>query len=289
MDTQFEWMVSTAHTWADKVRSGHLPRHLTWQAWQTTILKTLEYPLPSTTLSCAQCSKLNSIVAQAALPRCGIVRTFPRDLLHAPLKIGGLNIPDLYVEQGIAHLSKLIHYSKSPRHTTGLLLRQTCEALKLELGTNGFLFSNSLRLLPLVTNGWIKSTWKFAQEYCIQIQDDIPDFQPRRVNDILLIPLFDRLGFSPTELQRINQCRLFLKISWLSEIVTGDGLYIEKSALEPPYRVHVTPEYRYPEQTEPPACAWKIWTTAISAICDYQRRLRTRLGPYVRRDLINWW
>jgi hypothetical protein len=212
MDTQFEWMASTARSWADKVHIGQLPRHLTWQAWKTTILKTLEYPLPSTTLSRAQCSKLNSIMAQAALPHCGIVRSFPRDLLHAPLKTGGLNIPDLYVEQGIAHVLKLIRYSKSARHPTGLLLRQTCEALKMELGTNGFLLSNPLHLLPLATNGWIKATWKFAQEYGIQIQDDIPDFRPRRVNDILLISLFDKLGLSSKELQRINQCRLFLKL-----------------------------------------------------------------------------
>jgi hypothetical protein len=30
------------------------------------------------------------------------MRSFPRALVHAPLKAGGLNIPNLYVEQGIA-------------------------------------------------------------------------------------------------------------------------------------------------------------------------------------------
>jgi hypothetical protein len=51
MESQFQWMMDTARTWADKLRTGYLPRHLTWLAWRTTILKTLEYPLPTTSLS----------------------------------------------------------------------------------------------------------------------------------------------------------------------------------------------------------------------------------------------
>jgi hypothetical protein len=63
MDLQYKWMVETATAWADKLRTGHLPRHLTWLAWRTTILKTLEYPLPTTTLTRHQCDKLTSIIA----------------------------------------------------------------------------------------------------------------------------------------------------------------------------------------------------------------------------------
>jgi hypothetical protein len=45
MNAQFHWMKETAHAWADRLRAGHLPYHLTWLAWKSTILKTLEYPL----------------------------------------------------------------------------------------------------------------------------------------------------------------------------------------------------------------------------------------------------
>jgi hypothetical protein len=70
MDTQFQWMLEKAKSWADQLRIGHLPRHLTWLAWRTTILKTLEYPLPTTTLSRAQCNKITSTIVRVALPRC---------------------------------------------------------------------------------------------------------------------------------------------------------------------------------------------------------------------------
>jgi hypothetical protein len=111
MKNQYEWMLQTARIWADKIRTGFLPRHLTWQAWQSTIQKTLQYPLAATTLSKIHCDKLTSILAAAALPRCGIMRSFPRDLLHGPIKAVGLNVPNLYIEQGISHLIRLIRYS----------------------------------------------------------------------------------------------------------------------------------------------------------------------------------
>jgi hypothetical protein len=73
MESQFQWMLDTATTWADKLCTGYLPRHLPWLAWKTTILKTLEYPLSTTSLSRQQCNKLTSVIAKVALPRSGIM------------------------------------------------------------------------------------------------------------------------------------------------------------------------------------------------------------------------
>jgi hypothetical protein len=196
MDVQFAWMKEKAESWANKIRSRHLPRHLTWMAWTTTILKTLEYPLPVMTLSRKQCDKITSILANTALPRCGFMRYFPRALLHAPVAVGGLNIPNLYTEQGIGHIIRLIHYSQSRNHSTGKLLRFTCEAFKLQMGCNGNIFSFPTMLSTLATNSWIKSTWEFAQENQIAIMDDIPDMQCLRIGDRLIIPTLATLGFS---------------------------------------------------------------------------------------------
>jgi hypothetical protein len=86
------------------------------------ILKTLEYPLPVTTLTRKQCDKITSVLVAAALLRCGVMRSFPRALLHGPVTYGGLNIPDLYVEQGAQHITRLIRYSQSRKHSTAILL-----------------------------------------------------------------------------------------------------------------------------------------------------------------------
>jgi hypothetical protein len=233
--------------------------------------KKLEYPLPTTTLTLKQCDKITSEIAKVARPRCGILRKFARVLMYAPLKMGGLNIPNLYVEQGISHIIRLVCYLQSKLHSTGILLRQSCEAFKLEIGSNGPIFQNSLVCAPLATEGWVKSTWQCLQEFRISIYDDIQDFVPIREHDRLLVPLFVQLGFRGNDLQKLNQCRLYLKVSWLSKIVTGDGRHIELSAWEPPFGVSIKVEFMYPNQVYLPSNSWQVWQSAIQRLCDSQR------------------
>jgi hypothetical protein len=140
MTSQYEYMLETARSWASRLRIGHLPRHLTWKAWLTTISKTLEYPLPVTTLTRTQCQKLASVLISAALPQVGVVSTFPRALAHSPKKFFGLAIPDFYIKQGVAHVEKLVKLTKSSTHPTACLLRNSAEAMRVQLGCNGFIF-----------------------------------------------------------------------------------------------------------------------------------------------------
>jgi hypothetical protein len=104
----------------------------------------------------------------------------------------------------------------------------------------------------MATESWIKSMWHFVHEYGISIQDDLPDFQPLRENDQLLIPTFVCLGFRGQDLKKLNQCRLFLKVTWLSKVVTGDGKTIKRSAIAAPFALHTKEQYLYPLQTCPP-------------------------------------
>jgi hypothetical protein len=289
MDAQMKYMENKASEWAERIRTGHLPRHLTWLAWKTTISKTLEYPLPVTTLSQAQCKKLTSIVAKAALPKCGIMRSFPRALLHGPKKYGGLEVPDFFVEQGISHINRLIRYSVTDRHSTGLLIRHSCEAFKLQMGCSGHIFSLPTSLACLATPSWVFSTWQFAKQFNIQIEDDLPEFEPLREADRLIIPTFAGMGFTSDKLALLNQCRLYLKVTWLSEICTADGTKIESRVMQKPYAISIRPRYNYPNQNYPSASAWSAWSSALQHLCRSGNYLASPLGPWVCRKSISWW
>jgi hypothetical protein len=204
-----QYMETKANKWAERIRTRYLPCHLMWLAWKTTITKTLEYPIPVTSLSQKQCNRLTSILAKTALPRCGIMRSFPRTLLHGPKKFGGLEVPEFYIEQGIAHITCLIRYSVTRKHSTGLLLRHSCEAFKLKMGCSGSIFSFPHSLSCLATPSWVSSTWHFAKQFNIQIIDNLPEFKPPRAADRLLIPMFAGLGFASEQLVWLNQCRLY--------------------------------------------------------------------------------
>jgi hypothetical protein len=180
METQFEYMLETAQSWVTRLKAGHLPRHLTWKAWMSTISKTLAYPLPVTTLTRTQCQKKLSVLIRAALPQVGIVSTFPRALAHAPRKFFGLDIPDFYIKQGAAHVEKLVKISKSTKHPTACLLRHSAETMRVTLGCNGYVF---------------RTPWQCS----ILLGNDIPELRAWREQDVLLIPTFLQMGYSGQE------------------------------------------------------------------------------------------
>ena len=82
---EFHFRLAAAQTWSDKVHSARLSHPLTWLSLTTSALKTQEYPLPATTFSPAECRQIMGKLLHRGLPACGIARTFPRALVHAPL------------------------------------------------------------------------------------------------------------------------------------------------------------------------------------------------------------
>jgi hypothetical protein len=252
----------------------------------STISKTLEFPLPVTTLTRAKCSKLSSVLIGAALPQVGVVSTFPRALVHGPKKFFGLEVPDFYIKQGVAHVEKLVRLSKSSKHPTACLLRHSAEArMRVQLGCNGPIFHIPWQCHILMEASWLKSTWEFVHEFGIQIDDDIPELQTWRENDVLLVPLFLRLGYTGVELRWLNMCRLYYRVSWLSEICSGDGLRLLRMFLANSANPNDS-TLRYPKQGFPPSPAWKIWKKALSSVCDSNQVLYSPLGNWVSKT--NW-
>ena len=89
---QFEILKTKANKWADQIRSGHLPAQEAWQCISSTIIKTMEYPLPASMLSERQCDKLHTILKSAGLPHSTVCRKLPKDLVHGSPDSLGLGI-----------------------------------------------------------------------------------------------------------------------------------------------------------------------------------------------------
>jgi len=78
---QFEKMRKAVASWVDGLRTGIISKDEVWLALQSTILRTLYYPLPALRLTKAQCKAIMSPPLQYCLPALGICRNFPRLLV----------------------------------------------------------------------------------------------------------------------------------------------------------------------------------------------------------------
>lgn len=71
-ETQITYMRIVADEWYEKVMVDHLTIFNTWTAFDTSIMKTLEYPLLALTLTDTDCMTIMAPVLKAGLPNMGI-------------------------------------------------------------------------------------------------------------------------------------------------------------------------------------------------------------------------
>ena len=142
--------------WKELIRTGHLKRKTAWQAVETTILKTIEYPLPALTLTPKECQKIMQPILSVSFPKTSISKSFPGKVLHGPIFEGGLGIDSLYFTQGVMHIEKFqTHFGTLS--ITGKLLQVSMETAQLEVGVGRNLFQLDFDTYgDLLTDCWIK-------------------------------------------------------------------------------------------------------------------------------------
>jgi hypothetical protein len=281
-----------AETWADHIRIGKLPRRLTWQALLSTIMRTLSYPLPITTFTRKECDTIMAPVLRVALSHSGVCNSIPRAIVYAPLKYQGLGVPDIFIEQGLTKLLRLIKFGRKSNHITASLLRHNCEAMKMELGLNGYLFQHDPTIWDSVVSAtWLKWTWKFATQHRISLKDDLPDFKMKRAHDTMLMQEFQQMGFQGQDLYKLNTCRLHLQVITVSDITDGEGKRVTDDAWKGQSASTLNGHFQWPVQPKPSKAFWDTWQRAIKSLCGRNRSLQRPLGLWTADGAATavWW
>ena len=118
---QIKHMRWIADEWSEKVRVGHLTKFDAWTAFNTTVMKTLEYSLLTLTLTETECSKIMAPVISGVLSNMGICRSMARSLVYGPTKNQGLGINKLFTTQGILHVREMTNHIWRKTETGKLL------------------------------------------------------------------------------------------------------------------------------------------------------------------------
>jgi hypothetical protein len=74
---EYKYLKEQCDEWADRMRSGMLPKKYTWQAFTTTILAKLSYALPATTMSRKECEAVTRRLVYTTLSKSGVNAHIP--------------------------------------------------------------------------------------------------------------------------------------------------------------------------------------------------------------------
>ena len=285
---QVKKLRSITEEWASAVKSRHVRNDEAWEYYQTTVRKTLEYPLAATTLSKRQCTEIEAPALQAGLQRSGMPANLPRDLVNGPKTMQGLGSPDIYFVQGEKHLQVLLDHGHDDS-ITGNHLRAGIEAHKLELGVGGSLFTKDYNMFTsyMTKDTWCANTWKFLWEYRIRVEERTPSLRLQREGDAFLMEAFIEAGYQGEELAQLNRCRMFLQVVTVADISSGDGTKLLRSTKHKRTDSPSARRYQWPGQGPPSQQAWTTWETAISKCLLQQNSKRTCLRQSLGRWLVD--
>ncbi len=169
----------------------------------------------------------------------------------------GLRIQHPHTVQEICRLKDMLSHTYR-NTTTGNLYRTSLELLFLETG-----MGHDLKRIPqgvihhLATDSLVKSTCQFLLTQ-LDLRHDIK-VRPIRIYDQALMSAFYDLHPSQVELLKLNKCRLYLRVYFLSEIGTGDGLAILAEAWSGKQLETVYKSSSWPRNQRPCYKDWLIW------------------------------
>ena len=106
------------------------------------------------------------------------------------------------------------------------------------------------------------------------------------------MPLFHTTGFKKTELNKLNKCRIYLKVITVADITSGDGRTICGQSLNGIRDPHRPRRFKWPIQSLPQRSSWTLWKKAIFqtlSCTELHPVLPTKLGKWYCRDFWDLW
>jgi len=291
-DAQLEKLYEKVHQWNSRMKKSKLYNAHNYSAIFTRIHKSLQYPLPATILTEDELQKLSNKLYEVSLPKCGINRKFPIDFRDLPHQYQGLALPNLYLYQETSKLMSIL----STNFTDHIMWKQYklgLEILQMQTGVLGcVLNSDYSKFSGYVESTWITSQWEFMWNNDMSIGGWELNIAKQRVNDMAIMEVFANAGYDNDKLKLLNECRTYLHIITVSDVVNGDGVALCPMAMDGRRNMGRKSIYQWKEMKKPSQVQWFKWREALKeTLCASSKysTLVNRLGKWINTDQHQWY
>jgi hypothetical protein len=267
---------------ADRFSQMQVPKWQARLAYNTMYKPSIEYSMAVTTFTLKECNAIQARPIRSILGAMGINRQFPRAAVFAPIHLGGFGLSHLHTEQCVTQITSLLGHLRQ-QSDVGILAQICIDTAQLIAGTTVPILLEPSAPFKYFSDPWINLLRESLAACNASIY--IPTaWTPciHRSDDIMLMELAASVTASPTQLEKFNQCRIFLKVLRLSDICNGEGTEIGLEYLSgQPKSPYQSSTLQWPRQQNPPATTWKIWKRILR-----KGSLADRVGPLSSRKLL---
>ena len=265
MNKQYQVLHEKSHKLANSIAGSSITRSEAYTSYFAVYLPAVSYVLVLTSFSPKQCHHIQSKPIKIFLQKCGFSSMMHRSIVFGPRSLGGLGFKDMYTSQGIQHVIKLIQTLRTPG-PPNQLLRLLLAEWQINSGSSHPLLQFPQLPCRHLEGSWLTTTRSFlASINGSLIINEYYCPSPPSDNDHVLMDEFNRVpGLGRKRLQYLNMCRIYLRVHYLSELLTPDGTHLcpgfwtGLSSQRP-----MKPIHKYPRQSSPSPPIWSFWRSII--------------------------
>jgi hypothetical protein len=251
-----------------RVAGSALAKETARRGYTTMVCPALEYPLTVTQFSQEQCDKITSPVLRSCMAQMGYHRNSPKEVVYGPVEMGGFGFHDLFIEQGIHQVTALVGHLREKKSTTGKMMRIELDWCHLQAGTADHLLENPFSKIDYIETCWIMSIRDFLRMYKVRMEFTAHSHPVALCegDEFIMDALRIRGQCTSGDLQRLNACRMHLRVSRLSEIANAGGTRLRSEVLKgKDSGIHLS-EVRWPRQARPLAKDWTFWSNKLRKV-----------------------
>jgi hypothetical protein len=236
-------------------------------AYRMIVCPKLEYPLPVTQFTQLECDRIAAPALRACLSKMGYNPNMPREVVYGPVEAFGLGMHDYFIEQGIDHVSYFVGHLRQGSETSLLMIIQL-EWCQIQAGTSINLLESPDILIDYIEGCWIMCMRDYLRTYEFRLEFSFPfRTYPHCDGDVYIMDAFRSSGScTSTELVRLNACRIFLKVTRLSEITDSMGTALRQDALAGTASPFFRSKALWPRQGRPPVKCWTLWRQRLQRV-----------------------
>jgi hypothetical protein len=272
---EFDYRITQIKRLAGRMKAAAFDARDVWLIYQTRYRPMIRYCLPITTFTDTQCNKIQSPFICAFLNKLGMNKHTPRVVVWGPRKYGGLDIMNISTEQLSAHVQLLINNIRK-NNETGKSMLLAMGMYQLTLGCARPFWDLDQEFYPTQSPTHLSMQYLWSKLNEIGATMHLPGMwtpKTKHKGDSAIMDDFVAIArkrrgtvstIRPMQIELANSCRLFLQVTWFSEITINNGKRIAPWAYFGRRRNHMT-AITYPHQPRPPAHAWKEWRHLLLA------------------------
>lgn len=268
---------------ARSAATTHLPPHESQVFYNLMYIPSISYSFASCSLTKEQCENIQSRMVHHTLSNMGFNRNMAREQVYASKSVLGLGLTHLFSKAGTEKTLSILRFLRMDRPTSQAMI-VAFQWAQLHAGISESIFVNTRRLPHLRREQWITTLRHFLQLSYLRLH--IPEIHTPpllRNNDRFIMDIaLDTLSHADTE--RVNQCRLYLRTTRLSDIVTEDGSRITQQAYQctEPFKSLLL----WPVQVRPGPKHLRTWKRFMSTLCsnNFTHSLKQKLGNWTILD-----